>query len=232
MFLILSLPIFLTIWEIALFIRELKKNPFDMSMGVDALVLFFGAIYLYLYLDYYMWIAWEDWNVQLVGAERHSPIYSGSIFTVVVIFIIAFVGYVLLQRKDLTNLPPLIVVLSISAMYLGMIQLIVFTIQLVGAKKDNYPADYSVILLPICWGVITARTILGKIHQWKEQNTTNDKILENKILRAADEILRKADLWPVLAILLMFPLLGILIAILVLFGQTPDSVIKAWTETS
>ena len=126
MFLILSLPIFLTIWEIALFIRELKKNPFDMSMGVDALVLFFGAIYLYLYLDYYMWIAWEDWNVQLVGAERHSPIYSGSIFTVVVIFIIAFVGYVLLQRKDLTNLPPLIVVLSISAMYLGMIQLIVF----------------------------------------------------------------------------------------------------------
>lgn len=30
----------------------------------------------------------------------------------------------------------------------------------------------------------------------------------------------------------MFPLLGILIAILMLFGQAPDSVIKAFTETS
>ncbi len=30
----------------------------------------------------------------------------------------------------------------------------------------------------------------------------------------------------------MFPLLGMLIIILILFGQAPDSAIKAWTETS
>ncbi|WP_330365358.1 DUF6688 domain-containing protein [Butyrivibrio fibrisolvens] len=31
---------------------------------------------------------------------------------------------------------------------------------------------------------------------------------------------------------IMFPLLGIIIMVLVVFGQAPDSVIKAWTETS
>lgn len=231
MILLLSIPIFLTIWEIALFIRELKKNPFDESWAIDALVFIFGAIYARLY-GVYKWITWEDWNVQLVNAERHSPIYTESLFTVTVIFIIAFAGYVLLQRKELTKMPPLVVVLSISAMYLGMIQLIVYTIQIVGAKIDNDPLDYSVIALPVCCGIITARTILRKIHDWKEQNTTNDKIRENKILCVADKILRKADLWPVLAFLLMFPLLGILIMILILFGQAPDSIIKAWTETS
>ena len=30
----------------------------------------------------------------------------------------------------------------------------------------------------------------------------------------------------------MWPLLGIIISILLLFGQEPDSIIKAWTETS
>ena len=42
----------------------------------------------------------------------------------------------------------------------------------------------------------------------------------------------KSEYWPVAAFLLMWPLLGILIAVLILFGQAPDSVIKAWTETS
>ena len=35
-----------------------------------------------------------------------------------------------------------------------------------------------------------------------------------------------------LAFLLMWPLLGVLTAILILFGQKPDSLIQAWTQTS
>lgn len=34
------------------------------------------------------------------------------------------------------------------------------------------------------------------------------------------------------AVLLMWPLLGVLTAILILFGQKPDSLIQAWTQTS
>ncbi|MFQ6805412.1 MAG: DUF6688 family protein [Lachnospiraceae bacterium] len=38
--------------------------------------------------------------------------------------------------------------------------------------------------------------------------------------------------WPAAAFLLMWPLLGVLICILILFGQRPDNAIRAWTETS
>lgn len=51
-------------------------------------------------------------------------------------------------------------------------------------------------------------------------------------LAACNRFLENAERWPLLAFLLMWPLLGILIGILLLFGQRPDAVIKAFTETS
>ena len=83
------------------------------------------------------------------------------------------------------------------------------------------------------------RLLLKKIREWNAlmQNAEAEhfgtgKIYQNPMLRWCDSILRKAAWWPVLGLVLMFPLLGILIAILMLFGQAPDSVIKAFTETS
>lgn len=52
------------------------------------------------------------------------------------------------------------------------------------------------------------------------------------IFAACGRFLSDAAHWPLLAFLLMWPLLGILIGILLLFGQSPDAVIRAFTETS
>lgn len=45
-------------------------------------------------------------------------------------------------------------------------------------------------------------------------------------------MLNDAKKWPLIAFILMIPLLGGIIMILALFGQQPDACIKAWTETS
>ena len=45
-------------------------------------------------------------------------------------------------------------------------------------------------------------------------------------------MLMDSSKWPLAAFFIMLPLLGILIAVLALFGQQPDSIIRAWTETS
>ena len=73
---------------------------------------------------------------------------------------------------------------------------------------------------------------MQKVREWGTISMEKYKIRENPFLRACDNLLDRATLWPVLAFLLMFPLLGVLIIILLLFGQAPDAVIKAWTETS
>ena len=44
--------------------------------------------------------------------------------------------------------------------------------------------------------------------------------------------LERSSVWPAAAFLLMWPLLGIIICVLLLFGQRPDSAVRAWTETS
>lgn len=58
------------------------------------------------------------------------------------------------------------------------------------------------------------------------------KCFKNRRIQWLNEKLRRSAVWPAAAFLLMWPLLGIIICILLLFGQQPDSVIRAWTETS
>lgn len=54
----------------------------------------------------------------------------------------------------------------------------------------------------------------------------------NPFLNACHHFLMKSSHWPVAALVLALPLLGVLIGILVLFGQQPDAIVRAWTETS
>jgi hypothetical protein len=122
---------------------------------------------------------------------------------------------------------------SISAMYLGVIQLVVFTIQVFDPRLEHSDyMDLLLIILPACCILITARTILRKIHEWNAMKFEMSKIKEKPILAISQQIMENAKLWPAFAILLMIPLMGIIIMILVVFGQAPDSIIKAWTETS
>lgn len=60
----------------------------------------------------------------------------------------------------------------------------------------------------------------GRIREWNKP-----------YLKWLNDVLLDASHWPVAALILMLPLLGILIGILALLGQQPDSVIRAWTET-
>ncbi len=45
-------------------------------------------------------------------------------------------------------------------------------------------------------------------------------------------MLKDAKRWPAIALIMTIPLLGILICILMIFGQAPDAAIKAFTETA
>ena len=177
-----------------------------------------------------------DWQTQLSNSNKHTPIYSGSMAIFIVLLLLAFIGYEILQSIPLRKLPPLVTVLSISAMYLGLLELILFTVQIF---KPTILLDGYLLLFPLCCVLLVVRLLLKKIREWNAlmQNAEAEhfgtgKIYQNPMLRWCDSILRKAAWWPVLGLVLMFPLLGILIAILMLFGQAPDSVIKAFTETS
>ena len=85
--------------------------------------------------------------------------------------------------------------------------------------------DLYLVLVPLNYFLITARLILVKMDEYREDPERSSKIDSVPFLGAVNHLLKEAKRWPAAALLLMWPLLGILILILLLFGQAPDAVI-------
>ncbi|WP_051563493.1 DUF6688 domain-containing protein [Butyrivibrio sp. LB2008] len=186
-----------------------------------------GRIYVFLWLAYFN-VGMGDWNVQLYNDELHDYIWSGGWITIKVIYIIGLIGGIILFKRDVNKTPPLVTVLCIASMYLALGVLVVQCIQM---NKNGIAAMCFLYVLNIFMMAITLLKI--KIQEWysvKEHSVENYG--KNAFIIKMNKFLMKAWAWPIVAILFMMPLLGIIIAVLVLFGQEPDAIVKAWTETA
>nr|WP_304580605.1 DUF6688 family protein [uncultured Acetatifactor sp.] len=207
-------------------VNPAKEHP--RSRLFDLVTVPLGLLYSYLYLGLLDVKFASDWPQQLANSQQHTPIYTQSALTVWVIALAGFAGYLTVSFLPLRKTPPLLLVLGMSAMYLGTVESILWGVQIYQDPFTSLP----LLLLPLNCLLITARTILSKIREWERIPHEMHKIHQIPFLRGCSRILDNARVWPLAAFLLMWPLLGILIAILILFGQAPDSVIRAWTETS
>lgn len=231
--LIFVYPIVLTGYHIVLLYLEANKKLLKPFIRFDQVAIWYGLILEFLYLTEGKYVTGSDWSVQLKNLEMHTPIFSEAAPTIVFIFIIGIAGYFYLRVRPLKKIPPLMAIISMSAMYLWVIEVLVFTVQVFkGDLSGDNLLDLYLLVYPVCIICIVARTVISKVHEWQEYEMERAKIQSNPLLNFADKILSNSKLWPIYAIIFMFPLLGIIIGILLLFGQAPDSVIKAWTETA
>lgn len=194
----------------------------------DIVTIPLGILYSFLYLSLMEVVLDSHWTHILANSQQHAPICTQNALTVWVIAIAGFAGYLTVSFLPLRKTPPLLLVLGMSAMYLGTAESIVWGVQI----YQNPITSLPLLLLPLNCILITARTILYKIREWERIPHEMHKICRIPFLCACSRILENARLWPLAAFLFMWPLLGILVAVLVLFGQSPDAVIRAWTETS
>ena len=231
--LIFVYPIVLTGYHILLLYLETKKKLLKPFIRFDQVAIWYGLILELLYLTEGKYVTGSDWSVQLKNLEMHTPIFSEAAPTIIFIFVIGIAGYLYLRVRPLKKIPPLMAIISMSAMYLWVIEVLVFTVQVFkGDLSGDNLLDVYLLVYPVCIICIVARTVISKVHEWQEYGMERAKIQSNPLLNFADKILSNSKLWPIYAIIFMFPLLGIIIGILLLFGQAPDSVIKAWTETA
>ena len=243
------LPLVLTGAELYLVIRGRKdQGRYQRGRILDIATVVLGVFYSLLYLGLFDEVLFgKDWQEQLMNGQTHTPVYTGAQLTVIAVAAVAVLGYLVVNFIPLDKMPPLVLVLGMAAMYLGTIESIVWGIQVFrGELFECY-----LLLLPLNCLLITARTVGHKMWEWQQmvdvrdfrrtqEESGGEKELGNAcrakkgegILNACNRFLMKSERWPVAAFLLMWPLLGILIGILLLFGQKPDAVIKAFTETS
>ena len=165
-----------------------------------------------------------------VHGRLHEPIFTESLFTVFTFSIIGFISYSFLKITLANNklgLPPLVLVLFISGVYLGIITCVVIIIQLSANMKEDY---LLLFLLPFNY-IIYAVSIVLRISRIKA-NEYRDVEYKSKFLNTCNKILCDSSQWRKIAFFMFFPFLGIIVMILTLFGQQPDSMITAFTHTS
>lgn len=101
------------------------------------------------------------------------------------------------------------------------------------SKETLLPFDVIYLcLLPLNYILCSARLLRQIINIHSENQEEKGIYYENRFLNFCHIILTSSKNWYAVAFLVLIPLLGVLLIILVLFGQSPDSIIKAFTETS
>ncbi len=227
---ILISPMIITLYNIGyLVVPRQSEITKKRGRAVEYFTIVYGAVctFLYVMMNGMLGnaIVWDShWSDQLYNEQVHSPILIDSVPTLMVIGIIAAVGYILLRVTKGKRLPPIPTVFCISALYLGLLLCVLWIIQLI-------PLEIVLCVYPFNFMLIFIKLIREQAEAWRdeERNIPEGK---NPLVTAVYTFTANSANLPWLGFLAAIPLLGMCIAFLALFGQTPDSIIRAWTETA
>lgn len=225
-------PCILTLINLASLFKQPKDTLWKRKIKqFEFITIILGLLYSMMCLavvnDLFDIMLNSEWSEQLYNSELHQPVWTNGVPVSIMLCVIGGIGYLILSCIKLEKMPPLIIVLAIAAMYLGMFECIVWCIQI-------FSLEYSILcLFPFNCIIIGIKTIRYKITEWNVMEEHNDNAYKtNSILGYFHKNLMHAAYWPIIAFILMWPLLGIVLCFLMLFGQKPDYLIKAWTETA
>lgn len=197
-------------------------KPIKKKKQQPTIVLWFGlfgcfleAIFIFIVKD----MTFYEWNEPLINSQKHALIWSGAYPTFFTLAALTLLALIIYSYRDANSLSPLANVFCISGILGGVVLLLVFDNQLqVASFHTFFLLIYSIHLLWV------------RIKEWQEDRT--EISYENRLLQWLHQLLNKSRNWPWLAVLVALPTLALVVLVLMLFGQQPDSMIKAWTNTA
>lgn len=218
---VLCVPI-LSVLNLVYLLSNRRRRRKKFETFVEFLTISLGACLAYLYLDA-VHITSSDWSVSIFSNYVHTPIATQAQPTLTVLLCVALLGYLVLKYNQIKQLPPLMLVFALAGLYIGMGITLLSLVQMI---SEIPLVIYFVNILLI--GFKTIVTVV-QVYQEKLPQVAGQQA---GVMRRLKALIQNASNWPWLAFILAIPLLGLIIAVLSLFGQAPDSVIKAWTETA
>lgn len=220
LFFLLLVPA-LSIWNLITFVHCLTgraERRWERWLECGALAVGYGYFRLYLELAE---VRRADWWEELVNYQQHSILALDAIPSVAALAGLAFAGYLVLRFVPPERQPPLVCVLALAAAYCGVGLCVLWCVQTAWDPfLMLYPANCALVLLKAVY-----RTVRRKSALW----TSGEQPVRCEPLAA---LLARGMRLPWVALLAVLPMLGVLAGVLTLFGQTPDALIRAWTETA
>ena len=203
-------------------IETSSPKPVKKKKQQPTIVLWFGlfgcfleAIFIFIVKD----MTFYDWSEPLINSQKHALIWSGAYPTFFTLAALTLLALIIYSYRDANSLSPLANIFCISGILGGVVLLLVFDNQLqVASFHTFFLLIYSFHLLWV------------RIKEWQQDRT--EISYENRLLQWLHQLLNKSRNWPWLAVLVALPTLALVVLVLMLFGQQPDSMIKAWTNTA
>lgn len=203
-------------------IESPSPKPIKKKKQQPTIVLWFGlfgcfleAIFIFIVKD----MTFYEWNEPLINSQKHALIWSGAYPTFFTLAALTLLALIIYSYRDANSLSPLANVFCISGILGGVVLLLVFDNQLqVASFHTFFLLIYSFHLLWV------------RIKEWQQDRT--EISYENRLLQWLHRLLNQSRNWPWLAVLVALPTLALVVLVLMLFGQQPDSMIKAWTNTA
>lgn len=231
------LPLVLTlgnfIWCFLCFPKGRYKK---LRVAAEWLTLILGPLYSLCYTLVTNIDFTADWWEQLYNSQIHTPIATWTWPTLLTLLAVAAAGYLILRLVPLEKMPPLVVVLGMAGMYIGILLAVLWCIQLTGSSISPVNSfdvwNLWLAVFPVNCILLALERIHILVVQWRELEGQEQRVYHSRFLGACNEKLMNSVTWPAAALVAMLPLLGILILVLVLFGQSPDAAIAAFTQTS
>lgn len=203
-------------------IETSSPKPIKKKKQQPTIVLWFGlfgcfleAIFIYIVKE----MTFYEWNEPLINSQKHALIWSRAYPTFFTLAALTLLALIIYSYRDANSLSPLANIFCISGILGGVVLLLVFDNQLqVASFHTFFLLIYSFHLLWV------------RIKEWQQDRT--EISYENRLLQWLHRLLNQSRNWPWLAVLVALPTLALVVLVLMLFGQQPDSMIKAWTNTA
>ena len=223
----LIMPAVLSFYNFLGIFREYKSRTLKYIMWILTPVL--GTLETVIFMSFMDVQLDQVWSEQLVNSQLHQPVWTGGWLTLGLVCLIGILGAALLTACDVNKTPPLVSVLCMAAMYLLLAVQVLWSLQVMNHVENMAPC----LVLPMNLFFIGITIIRQKIKEWNEADThARPDFGKNRWIRAMNRRLMQAEKWPLWAFAFALPLLGIILLLLILMGQEPDALIKAWTNTT
>ncbi len=224
-------PFALVALDIVFYVK--KKEVFIFEM----IAFFIGSVYMLFAFELWELPEYQEPLNLWGGASMHTPLNDEYFFAVVLFLSWGGLSYFILKFARKT-LPPLVEVFLLGGVYVSCGLCLVWMFQLFcgahpeGSRMGSF--DWFMILclcvVPFLYLLHTGQLMVRLVKERAQKQESvhyNNKALEKVNLW----LLKGANLFWV-GLIALLPILGILVMLLCLFGQQPDSVILAFTKTS
>lgn len=135
---------------------------------IEYVTVLFGAVCTALYISISEIHFSADWTEQLYNAQKHTPINTQALPTVAALLCVAAIGYAVLNFIPLKKLPPLVIVLSFSALYIGVIEAVLWAVQISGVRILRLSGEKMLVLYPVNCVLVICKLMQCKMREWAE----------------------------------------------------------------